>query len=351
MKEDIENSTSDFFSRVKSEGAKVGIATVVESIHKLEVTEENIKALQDKYPELSLEIEKITSSLYKPFKDRLSSVFFVGTIRQGDEQYPFVNFVDCGFFTKDISRGRNFIFIPGQGTQLYNTGDYNGEDRNNVETYVHYAEEVDGTELFTERSTDVDKRRVMYHKEIQNENGKKRYDASIGMHAVHREFDREQEIAVESNYPNRLTKQIGFTQYGKDRNYYDTGDNVYSAEYGLLYSSAQARLPIRIYKKINGDGTVYELKSGTNKYNIIHVKEKGNSRGKDVVEDTTAISFEEFEKSMQAEYGIGPITGSELDKRFFEPEKYPVPDVITKIVEGCKALERTQREMNEGHKI
>ena len=126
---------TDYFNIFQNEGRDKPKVTITGT---LPTTENNAKFLAEKYPEMSEQIIRIWKS-FKPLKDQNDNTFFEGTFEQNGKKTSFVNYINHSW--NDPDSGRNFILIPGQGIQLFNTGDYNGKE-SEIEGYLTYEQNL-----------------------------------------------------------------------------------------------------------------------------------------------------------------------------------------------------------------
>ena len=65
-------------------------------------------------------------------------------------------------------------------------------------------------------------------------------------------------------------------------------------------------------------------------------------------ENEKSTTLEEYITLMQEEYGVKPVTSSNVDMTFSDPSEYSIPEEIEKIVEACYRSRIQQLENGNG---
>lgn len=246
----------DFFDRIKAR-VPINPATIVEKVSGAEYSEAEIQRLQEKYSELG----DIQEAIWRLRTNTELGLVFEGTIRKGDEECPFVNFVRNGKNSKDIRNNVNIIFLPGRARQTYrieqNSRIYSKRslDRSH---YITISDNgyISKRDSFTdEKDIDGNRRTICSDITIQN---------CIGGFPYFDFLDSK----AGKEYPDGVIITSGVEwedetyEYSRDR------------RYGLLYPTGKAELPVKIFDIVDDIRRVWELGSD-GRYKIVYKNEVG----------------------------------------------------------------------------
>ena len=229
-------------------------------------TEESLELLKQKYPTMSNQISSIYES-FKPF-DRKDFLFFEGTIKQNGVILPFINYVCLNRWSNNLEEsvryGRNFIIIPNRGIELYNLGDYNGHNKESLQTYQQDLKQSNDEHfdrhIFLEKSMNSIARMNFYYKD-----GSDRYSFRMSNN-----IPSKQNLYLSSyGYFNavdiELPREIfGGTTIECESNNYETNEKH---GYGMLFDKGELlRLYIQDKKDENVKVTLYALDRISGRY-------------------------------------------------------------------------------------